>query len=42
MLDRLGNHQTEFEVRLGAKKPSEQLPFEHVFDLEEATPPPMF
>jgi hypothetical protein len=41
-LDCLGNNQTEFEVRLGAKKPSEQLPFEHVFDPEEATPPPMF
>ena len=26
-LDRLGNNQTEFAVRLDTKKPSEQLPF---------------
>jgi hypothetical protein len=41
-LDRLGNNRTEIEVQLGTKKPSEQLPFEHVFDPEEVTPPPMF
>jgi hypothetical protein len=41
-LDRLGDNATEFEVGLGAKKPSEYLPFEHVFNPDGATPPPMF
>jgi hypothetical protein len=41
-LDNLGTNPTEFEVNLGTKKPGEHLPFEHVFDPEGATPPPMF
>ena len=41
-LDNLGSNPTEFEVNLGTKKPGEHLPFEHVFDPEGATPPPMF
>ena len=41
-LDRLGDNQTEFEVGLGEKKPSESLAFDHVFNPEGATPPPMF
>ena len=41
-LDRLGTNQTEFEVDLGSKKPTEHLAFEPVFDPEGAFPPPMF
>jgi hypothetical protein len=41
-LDNLGSNLTEFEVNLGTKKPGEHLPFEHRFDPEGATPPPMF
>ena len=41
-LDRLGTEQTEFEVSLGSKKPTEPLVFEQVFDPEGAFPPPMF
>ena len=41
-LDRLGTDQTEFEVSLGSKKPTEPLAFEQVFDPEGAFPPPMF
>jgi hypothetical protein len=41
-LDRLGTDQTEFEVSLGSKKPTERLAYEHVFDPERTFPPPMF
>jgi hypothetical protein len=41
-LDRLGTDQTEFEVSLGSKKPTEHLAYEHVFNPEGALPPPMF
>jgi hypothetical protein len=41
-LDNLGSNQTEFEVNLGTKKPGAHLRFEHRFDPEGATPPPMF
>jgi len=41
-LDRLGTEQTEFEVSLGSKKPTEPLVFEQAFDPEGAFPPPMF
>jgi hypothetical protein len=41
-LDRLGTDQTEFEVSLGSKKPTEHLAYEHVFDPDKAFPPPMF
>ena len=39
---RCSDNQTEFEVGLGEKKPSESLAFDHVFNPEGATPPPMF
>lgn len=41
-LDRLGTDQTEFEVSLGSKKPTQHLAYEQVFDPEGAHPPPMF
>ena len=41
-LDRLGADQTEFEVSLGSKKPTEHLAYEHVFDPDGAHPSPMF
>jgi hypothetical protein len=41
-LDRLGTDQTEFEVSLGSKKPTEHLAYEHVFNPEGALPPAMF
>lgn len=41
-LDRLGAEQSEFEVCLGARKPSIRLPFEHVFDPHGKAPPEMF
>jgi hypothetical protein len=41
-LDRLGLGQSEFEVRLGPRKPSVRLPFEHVFDPQGRPPPESF
>ena len=41
-LDRLGSGQSEFEVRLGSRKPSVRLPFEHVFDPQGKLPPESF
>jgi hypothetical protein len=41
-LDSLGSNQTQFEVRLGSSKPTECLPFEHVFKPEEHMPESAF
>ena len=41
-LDYLGSNQTHFEVRLGSSKPTERLPFEHVFKPEEHMPESTF
>jgi hypothetical protein len=41
-LDSLGSNQTQFEVRLGTSKPTECLPFEHVFKPEDHMPESAF
>jgi hypothetical protein len=41
-LDCLGGDQTQFEVRLGSSKPTERLPFGHVFKPEEHMPESVF
>jgi hypothetical protein len=41
-LDNLGKELTEFEASWNTMKPTEQLPFEHVFDPEGSQPATMF
>ena len=41
-LDNLGKDLTDFEATWYAKKPTEHLPFEHVFDPEGSKPATMF
>ena len=41
-LDCLGSDRTQFEIRLGSSKPTEHLPFDHVFKPEEHMPESAF